>query len=135
MRIIISNGLLINKCLIKFNSTRTEIIDSIKKPDKIYYSEEGDVRWQYFNYMIELSFERENNFKLGWIEIYNETVEIFSFKPIKINKTKVLEVINNRFSYSPEIDDYGSFESYFYEKDWLELQFMFNRLVNINFGQ
>ncbi len=65
MRIIISNGLLINKCLIKFNSTRTEIIDSIKKPDKIYYSEEGDVRWQYFNYMIELSFERENNFKLG----------------------------------------------------------------------
>jgi len=50
------------------------------------------------------------------------------------NIKTVLSVIATAISETPELTDYHSFESYFYNSCWLESQFEMGRLRSINLG-
>ena len=83
---------------------------------------------------IEVSFEPENNNQLGWIEIHNPEASWSGRSLIGLSKDEVLEFVSGLLKAEPEIEDYGSFLSISYDEQWVELQFQFNQLDNINFG-
>jgi len=62
-------GIEISSKTILFGQTKTMIEKVLGIPNKKYFTLEGNERWQYFDMMIELSFEKENSFLLGWIEV------------------------------------------------------------------
>jgi len=127
-------GLTIDNHQLLFGDSQEDIVKIIGKADKIYKTDEENIRWQYYDFLIELSFERENSYTLGWIEVYNKKATIFNQNIIGNNKKNILKLFNNNLSKEFENEDYGSFETTFYTKDWIELQFQFNLLHNINFG-
>lgn len=134
LKIIPKKGLKINSAWLLFGTSMKDIKRILGKANKIYTTDDDNIRWQYYDYFIELSFEKNDNYALGWIEVYNKSLEIFDQKFIGKNKDEVVEYFNSKVCEVPEYEDYHSFESIFYEKIWVELQFQFDKLYNINFG-
>ena len=129
MEILLAKGL----DNIRFGQTEDEITSQLGEPDKVYLLDESK-RLQFFELRVEFSFEFEQNNRLGWIEVHHPEAILFGQKLIGENREKVLSVISTQIPDQPEVDDYGSFECYLYEKYELELQFKFNSLYSINFG-
>ena len=71
---------------------------------------------------------------MGWIETSNTKATIFNFSPWSMHQEKLLHKISNLIKDKKETQDYGSFESVTFIESWLELQFEYNQLKNINFG-
>ena len=132
--IVPKKGLRINSAWLLFGLTRENIKDILGEADKIYITDDDNIRWQYYDYFIELSFERNNNYALGWIEVYNKSAKIFERELIGKNKDEVVAFLNKKLNEIPEYEDYNSFEAVFYEKNWIELQCQFGKIHNINFG-
>jgi hypothetical protein len=120
--------------LISFGATETEILLSLGEPDKTYFTDSECKRLQYNELLIELSFEPDNENRLGWLEVHNPKVELFGFKLIGKSFAEVEVILKDKLNESPTIEDYGSFISVTYDDQWLELHFEFDRLTNINFG-
>lgn len=129
MEIIIGQG--INE--IRFGLTQAQAIELLGEPDKTYELE-GSTRWQYFDSQIELSFEKEHEDKMGWIEIKNPDALLFNLKLIGESAETVLSVVADNIADEPEHDDYGNLETYYYNDQQLEFQFEMNRLRSINSG-
>lgn len=102
--------------------------------DKSYFSDSECHRLQFYDLRLELSFEPENDDRLGWIEIHHPQVLLFGHQLIGQRQQKVLEIVAEELGAFSEHHDYGSFESFDYDDQWLELQFKFGRLKCINFG-
>lgn len=120
--------------LIRFGMTEAEILALLGKADKTYVTDEGCKRLQFNLLRIELSFEPENGNRLGWIEIHNPEASWNDRSLIGLSENEVVEFVSGLLKEDPEIEDYGSFLSISYDESWVELQFQFNRLDNINFG-
>jgi len=132
--IIPKKGLQLNSIWLLFGLSMENIKEILGSADKIYTTDDDNIRWQYYDYFIELSFEKSDNYVLGWIEVYNKYVKIFDHEFIGKKKSEVINYFNYELHENPEYEDYNSFEAIFYEKNWIEIQFQFNRLNNINFG-
>ena len=118
----------------KFGMSEENIVNKYGKPDKTYLTDDKNTRYVYNELLLELSFEKENNNLLGWIEVYNSDALLNGQQLIGLKREKVLSFLSTFINEEPEIDDYGSFLSITYNEIWLELQFSFDRLRNINFG-
>ena len=127
-------GLQLNTTQLSFGISMEDAKAILGEADKIYTTDDNNIRWQYYYYNIELSFEKNDNYKLGWIEVYNKEIKIFGQKFIGQEKDKVISYFNIKLNETPEHEDYHSFESIFYENSWMEFQFQFDKLCNINFG-
>ncbi|WP_010605283.1 hypothetical protein [Pseudoalteromonas maricaloris] len=119
---------------ILFGLTEQQVIAALGKPDKTFFTDEENKRLQFNELLLELSFESENAHRLGWIEVHNKNVTIFGHQLIGKAMAEVVSILRAELDTEPTIDDYGSFISVTFEKEWLELQFSFNKLTNINFG-
>ena len=119
---------------ILFGLTEPQIVSSLGKPDKAFFTDEENKRLQFNELKLELCFETENDYRLGWIEVHNKNVTIFGHQLIGKAMPEVVSILRAELDTEPTIDDYGSFVSVTFEKEWLELQFSFNKLTNINFG-
>ena len=69
---------------IRFGMTRNEIISLIGNPTKEFEDEFGDLILCYNDRGISLKIEKENESKLGWIEVTNPKVELFETNPIGV---------------------------------------------------
>ncbi|MCU0542938.1 MAG: hypothetical protein MUE44_12190 [Oscillatoriaceae cyanobacterium Prado104] len=118
---------------IQFGQDEQQIINLLGRPDKIYESA-GSKRLQYFDLLIEVAIEFEYENKFGWLEVQNPDATLFGQKLIGASVEKVLSVVSTEIADRPKHDDYGHLETYFYENQWLELQFAMNRLISINIG-
>lgn len=103
-------------------------------PDKRYTDEYGDVFSQFHTRQTVLKFEKENEYRLGWIEVYNATVSIFGQLPWQQPPAHLIRTAASTLNEQPEIEDYGAFESVTFTRSWLEMQFELGRLRCINFG-
>jgi len=119
---------------IRFGITESEAIDILGSPDKTYITDEGCKRLQFNLLRIELSFEPENENRLGWIEVHNPELLLGGRKLIDTQQQEVLNFVSKLFNESPEIEDYGSFLSVSYDEHWVELQFQFGCLDCVNVG-
>ena len=117
-----------------FGSTEDEAESLLGTADKYYFSDSGCKRVQYNELQLELSFEPENENRLGWIEVHNPNAILLGRQLIGQNEKTVIEFLNSKLGAKPEVEDYGSFVSITYEAEWLELQFEFGSLRCINLG-
>jgi len=119
---------------IQFGLRKNELITYLGEPDKSFKTDSGCERLQYNELMIEVSIEPENENKFGWVEVYNPDFTFYGEKLIGKSKEIVISKVTEFLNEEPNIDDYGSFESYDFENNWVELQFSFNKLNCINIG-
>ena len=119
---------------IQFGHTEAQAVSALGVPDKIFFTDSENKRLQFNQLLIELTFEIDNDNRLGWIEVYNKSAALFGYQLIGKPMAEVLSIIKTELDSEPSVDDYGSFISVTFEKEWLELQFKFNNLTNINFG-
>jgi len=130
MNISIGRG--INEII--FGLTENEIIDSQGQPNKKYTDELGDLYIKYNSLETTLKFEKDNDYKLCWIETSNIKAKVLEFSPWKLAKDELIPKLTKLLSEEPEVEDYGSFESVTYNKSWIEFQFEYAQLKQINFG-
>lgn len=97
------------------------------KPNSFYEDEEDNVVWVYNQHKMQLSFYKEEEFKLGYITSTNETLELFGKRIMGLNWSDVNSFLieKNLKQYETEVVD-GT-ENYFFETNWL--------FINVDYGQ
>ncbi|MGR3278008.1 hypothetical protein ACSYAD_23195 [Acaryochloris marina NIES-2412] len=119
---------------LRFGLSEAQVKELLGVEDKLYETEFGCRRLQFNSVMLELSFEPDNDNRLGWIEVYNPSATLLGCKLIGQSRQTVLESLEPELGQPSEFEDYGSFDTVFYDDQWLELQFKFGHLVNLNIG-
>ncbi|WP_188365474.1 hypothetical protein [Marinicella pacifica] len=120
--------------IIQFGFTENEVVTLLGEPNKAFSTDEGCKRLQFNELRLELSFEPENENRLGWIEFHNPTVALGGRQLIGKSQQEVLLFVSELLGEEPELEDFGSFLSVSYSENWVELQFQFDRLDCINIG-
>jgi len=120
--------------IIKFGVTEDEAFKILGKTDKTYITDGENKRVQFYSRKIELSFEPENDNRLGWIEVHDPEAELYECNPIGMVQNEVLDIITSELGEEPKIEDYDSFVSATYDNNWVECIFSFGCLTNINLG-
>ncbi len=119
---------------LRFGLSEAKVKELLGLEDKLYETDFGCRRLQFNSVKLELSFEPDNENRLGWIEVYNPVATLFGCKCIGQSRETVLELLASELGQPSEFEDYGSFDTAFYDDQWLELQFKFGQLVNLNIG-
>lgn len=117
-----------------FGLSRNEIRLLQGKPDKVYTDDYEDIYLVYNSIKTTFKIEKENNNKFGWLETSYKESTIFNFSPWSYEQSELVEKISGILNEAPEVVDYGGFESITFNKSWLELQFEYGKLKDINLG-
>jgi hypothetical protein len=117
-----------------FGLTEDDIRTAIGAPDKIDVTDLENRNLQYFALKLVLKIESSNDSRLGWIEVHNKSIVFPGCDPWSTEKSEFLKFLTSKLGEEPEMDDYGSMESYMFEEHWVELQFELGELSCINFG-
>jgi len=107
---------------ILFGQAEKDIITSLGRPNKKYFDELGDIYLKYNSLETTFKLEKENDYRLGWIETSSFKTNLLDVSPWGIPKNDLIERLTQALGESPEVEDYGSFESVTYNNAWLELQ-------------
>ena len=117
-----------------FGLSKNEIKLLLGQPDKEYSDDYEDIFFLYNNIKTSFKFEKENNYKLGWLETSNIETKLLGLNPWLHEKEELVNILSGLLSEKPEIEDYRSFESVTFNNSWLELQFEYNQLKHLNIG-
>jgi hypothetical protein len=117
-----------------FGLTEADLVGALGHPDKRYRTDSGALRLQYFGARLEFSIEPENEERLGWIEVHGSEPTLFGRPVVGQPIASVLSFISDSLGERPEREDYGSFESFFFRENWVELQVEFGDVVAVNCG-
>ena len=118
---------------IRFGMSPSQVQALLGNPDKIIPLDDDEKRVEHQYNQLKMTFRYYdvNDEKLGWIETENPHVELFGVKAIGLNKAEAVKLLSEN---SPELDDYGSFETIFFEDVWLELQITYDEVSRVKFG-
>lgn len=130
MQIIIGQGI----DNLKFGLTPQQVLDSWGVADKEYEDENGDKFFAYFDQKVALRFDKEHQFKLCWIECTNPKTNLLGANVFELEPDQVTYLIEQEEAEEPEFHEFGWLETFFYPREWLELQFQFGDLSAVNFG-
>jgi len=130
MKILIGNGI----APFTFGITEDEAISIQGKPDKKYQDEYEDIFILYNSLEITLKFEKDKDYKLGWIETNNTRAQFPEFSPWDMSQVDIITHLTQILGELPQVEDYGSFQSITFNNAWLELQFEYEKLKHVNFG-
>jgi hypothetical protein len=117
-----------------FGLTESELIRALGPPDKRYRTDSEALRLQYFSPQLELSIEPGNAGRFGWVEVHGSKASLFGHRIVGEPITSLLPLVSAMLEEEPEHEDYGSLETYFYSRNWVELQVEFGRVVSVNCG-
>ena len=120
--------------LVGFGLNESEALEKLGQPDKVFFTDCDCKRLQFYKHKIELSFEPENENRLGWIEVHNQDYTLFGRNLFQESQDAIILFLNDMLKETPEIEDFDSFISVSYDNNWIELQFKFGELTNINLG-
>lgn len=96
-----------------FGITEVDLISKLGNPDKIYTTDEGCRRLQFYNLKLELSFEPENKNRLGWIEVHNPKLKFDGNELFGLSEKDVIPIVSKLLNEEPKFEDFGSFLSVF----------------------
>jgi len=117
-----------------FGQTEQQVINSQGTPNKKFADEHGDIFLLFNSLETTLKFEKENDFKLSWIETSNMKATLPEFSPWGVSQVEIITKLTQILGELPEIEDYGDYQSMTFNNSWLELQFRYEKLKQINFG-
>jgi hypothetical protein len=117
-----------------FGLTEQELVRVLGPPDKRYCTDSEVLRLQYFALRLELAIEPNNGDRFGWVEVHNPEATLFGRRLIGASIASVLSFVSESLGEEPERDDYGSRETFFYPRNWVELSVEFGRVRSINCG-
>ena len=117
-----------------FGQTQSEIISALGPADKQYATDSGRICLQYFDLRVEFSFSPEEENRLGWIEVYNPAATLFGHLVVGEQVARITKLTAEALGEEPEHKDFGSLETFFFPKAWLELQVTFGRVVCVSLG-
>lgn len=101
-------------------------------PDKVDRDSE-DLPLLKYNYM-RATFWFDARSRLHWIECCHPNLTTFGRKLIGTDGEESLTFLKGHLEEPPELEDYGSFESYHFRKSELEVQVEYGLVQTINFG-
>ena len=130
MEVLIGKG----TSLVPFGITEKQAIKLLGEPQKFFYTDGDSKRLQYYEHLIELSFEPDNDNRLGWIEVHNPSALFGGEKIVGRPQKWVLDYVSSQCNEIAEIEDYGSMLSASFDKSWVEVQFEFGKCCCINLG-
>jgi len=81
-------------------SLEDEAISIQGKPDKKYQDEYEDIFILYNSLEITLKFEKEKDYKLGWIETNNTHVQFPEFSPWEMSQVEIITRLTQIFGVS-----------------------------------
>ncbi|WP_029913285.1 hypothetical protein [Pelobacter seleniigenes] len=119
---------------IVFGMTEEEVINALGKPNKTVITDEENRDLYFYAIKLVLKIERENDWRLGWIEVRNKNATLMGNNPWLQSRECLLEQLSHALGEAFEFTDYGSFESYCFNENWVELQYELGELRTINFG-
>jgi hypothetical protein len=117
-----------------FGLTEAELVRALGPPDKRFRTDSEALRLQYFGPRLEFSIEPDNGYRFGWVEVHSPEATLFERQVMGEPIASVLSFVSEALGEEPEHEDYGSLETFFYPRNWVELQAEFGRVVSINCG-
>jgi hypothetical protein len=117
-----------------FGLTEPELVRALGPPDKRYLTDSGARRLQYFGPRLEFSIEPDNGGRFSWVEVQCPEATLFGCRVVGEPIGPVLSQVSESLGEEPDHDDYGSLETFFYPRNWVELQVEFGRVVSVNCG-
>ena len=130
MKVNLKSG--IDKLL--FGMKQNDVIAIYGQPDKQYKDEDDNVIFAYNAQKMRLTFYQEEAFRLGYIVVSHQDLEVMGNQVIgkDINEVKKELAEKGLTKFTQEAFD--TFENYFNEDHWLILQTEFDEVVKIEVG-
>jgi hypothetical protein len=119
---------------ILFGLTETAILEMLGKPDKIEVSDSDNRNLMYYGLKFVLQFEPMNDARLGWIRVHNKQATWNTINPWQLDREILLEKLSQFLGEPYEFEDYDYSEHYFFQENWVELQYEFGELYAFNIG-
>ncbi len=119
---------------ILFGTSINFVEERFGKPDKIYEDEEGNKKYQYNKQKLTLSFYKEADFRLAYVQTSSEEIEIFASKIIGKDIDNVLDFLESKGIEDFKYEDYDSFETYTNEDNWLVLNVEYGIVDEVEIG-
>ena len=126
MELVIGRGL----DNILFGMRETDVVAVLGSPDKGY--EEDGERRLCFN-QLRCSFWFSDD-RLHWIRCANSKLTLFGKHLYNRPSEEAIVFLSSKLKESPELEDYGEWESHIFPQHWLELQFDYDTLSKVCFG-
>ena len=117
-----------------FGLTQKALIAKLGVPDQKRIAQDGNALLYYNDIQSVFHFEVSHGRRLGWLESDNPECTLYGKRIFRMSQDRLVAFICREFSVEPEMEDYESFQSYFFDEIWLELQFRFGRLDTVLFG-
>ena len=120
---------------LKFGMTRKEVINELGDPTNIMTDEdeENEIILEYFDKKFKLTFYQSENDRFGYFRSKNKELSFEGKRiinePIKKVKNEIFKNINEW-----EFDDYGSFQTFFNEENWMTLHVEYGEVYEIELG-
>ncbi|MGB0561638.1 MAG: hypothetical protein ACPGVO_07505 [Spirulinaceae cyanobacterium] len=135
MEIVIGSG--VDNVL--FGFTERQVVEKLGNPDKVWNIDYGnpedrDIELTYNELRLVLKIEKENESRLGWIEVHNQNATLWGIHPWRTSKSELLALLVERLDEDYEIEEYRSMECYLFDENWVELQYEFDRLYCFKLG-
>jgi len=119
---------------ILFGCDKSFVEKTLGKPDKVYEDEDGSEKYQYDKKKLTLTFYKDADFRLAYIQSSNENTQIFGKKIIGENIDKVLDFFESKGIEDFKYEDYDSFETYTNEDNWLVLNVEYGVVDEVEIG-
>lgn len=72
--------------------------------------------------------------RLGWVQTSNPDLLLFGQRIMGESPSLVVELLAKAGFGKPEITEYDTFASAFWDSIWLEVQYVYDRIRDVNFG-
>lgn len=119
---------------VRFGMTEAEVQALLGSPDKIVTTECQDRDWLYNGEKMVLKFEPANEDRLGWLEIHHCEARWNGIAIFEVGQDQLLAELSSVLGEPYDYDDYGTLDSYFFEGNWVEVQYELGALRCFNFG-
>jgi hypothetical protein len=117
-----------------FGLPEAAILEMLGEPDKIDVSDSDNHRLMYYDLKLVLQIEPMNYDRLGWIRVHNKQATWNSINPWTMKREALLEMLSQFLGEKYEEDDLGHSEYFFFNQNWVELQYELGELTAFNIG-
>ncbi len=117
-----------------FGSSKESVEKTLGKYDKKYPDEDGNIKFQYNKLKLTLTFYKEADFKLAYVQCSSDEITLLGKKVIGKDTESVMHFLKQSNITDFEYEDYDTFETYTNEDNWLVLNVEYGEVNEIEIG-